>query len=80
MVIVESLIVGRPVVSTDCPTGPNEILINNLSKWLVPIRDPKALAEKIDLALDTQITMDEKDLNRFNKEQIYKDFELLWKK
>jgi len=80
MVIVESLIVGTPVVSTDCPTGPNEILINNLSQWLVPIRDPKALAKKIDLALDTQISIDEKDLNRFSKEQIYKDFELLWEK
>jgi glycosyltransferase involved in cell wall biosynthesis len=66
-VVIESLILGTPVVSTDCPTRPREILTGDLSKWLVPIRDSKALAQKIDLALDTQISIDEKDLNRFNK-------------
>ncbi len=35
-VVIESLILKTPVVSTDCPTGPREILIDDLSKWLVP--------------------------------------------
>ena len=46
-VIVEALALGVPVVSTDCPSGPAEILENG--KWgrLVPVGDPKALAEAI---------------------------------
>lgn len=50
-VLVESLICGTPVVSTDCPYGPNEILIGELSKFLVPCRDVKQLANKMDEAL-----------------------------
>ncbi|ABV85444.1 glycosyltransferase [Shewanella pealeana] len=45
LVIAESLICGTPVVSTDCPYGPNEILTGELASYLVPRRNPKALAE-----------------------------------
>jgi glycosyltransferase involved in cell wall biosynthesis len=38
-VIIESLILGTPVVSTDCPTGPNEILNGWGSECLVNISD-----------------------------------------
>lgn len=47
-VLIESLACGTPVVSTDCPHGPSEILTGNLSPYLVPRRDPKALAKMID--------------------------------
>lgn len=46
LVLAESLICGTPVVSTDCPYGPNEILTGELAKYLVPRRNPKALAER----------------------------------
>ncbi|MBW3527388.1 glycosyltransferase [Shewanella sp. NKUCC05_KAH] len=47
-VLIESLACGTPVVSTDCPHGPSEILTGNLVPYLVPRRDPKALAKMID--------------------------------
>jgi glycosyltransferase involved in cell wall biosynthesis len=47
MVIAEALAVGTPVVSTDCPSGPAEIL--GEGKWgkLVPVGDHEKLAEAI---------------------------------
>lgn len=43
-VIVEALALGTPVVSTDCPSGPSEILPTNN---LVPVENIDALALKI---------------------------------
>lgn len=56
MVLIEALACGTPVASTDCPHGPNEILVNDLAQFLSPVGDPKKLAEKIDLAVNYQVT------------------------
>ncbi|MCL1056395.1 glycosyltransferase [Shewanella gelidimarina] len=45
-VLIESLICGTPVVSTNCPHGPSEILTGALAQYLVPRRQPTLLAEK----------------------------------
>ena len=50
-VLVEALILGTPAVSTDCPTGPNEILTGELAAFLSPVGDTGALAENIKKAL-----------------------------
>jgi glycosyltransferase involved in cell wall biosynthesis len=50
--LLEALIVGTPAVSTDCPTGPREILGGGRYGRLVPIGRPDALAEAIRTALD----------------------------
>ena len=52
-VIVEALACGTPVVSTDCPSGPGEILDDGRFGRLVPVGDAGAMAEAIDVALDT---------------------------
>ncbi len=51
MVLLEALAVGCPVVATDCPTGPAEILENGRFGSLVPVGHPDAMANAIRKAL-----------------------------
>lgn len=49
--ILDALSAGTPVVSTDCPSGPKEILTGPLANYLVETGDVGALANKISQAL-----------------------------
>lgn len=51
-VLIEALICGCPIVSTDCPSGPAEILADGEYGTLVPVGDPDRLAEGIASTLD----------------------------
>ncbi len=50
-VIVEALATGTPVVSTDCPSGPSEILEKGIYGHVVPVGDAKELARGMESAL-----------------------------
>jgi glycosyltransferase involved in cell wall biosynthesis len=54
-VLVEAMMCGCTPVSTDCPTGPREVLKDGKYGYLVPVRDPVAMAVGIELALDNPI-------------------------
>lgn len=46
-VLLEAMALGTPIVSTDCPHGPKEILKNGELGPLVPVGDPDSLAQAI---------------------------------
>ncbi|MEF8823758.1 MAG: glycosyltransferase [Desulfohalobiaceae bacterium] len=50
-VLKEALALGTPVVATDCRSGPREILKDGRYGPLVPVDDPKSLAEAMERVL-----------------------------
>ncbi len=52
-VLIEALISGTQVISTDCPSGPREILMDGKYGTIVPVEDVAALAEAIKRVLTT---------------------------
>lgn len=63
-VIVESMALGVPIVSTDCPSGPHELLKGGDLGRLVPVGDSKAVSDAvlatIDQSDDAKRTLSEK--------------------
>ena len=52
-VLIQAMACGCPVVSTDCPDGPREILEDGRHGRLVPMRDPAAMAKAMIQVLES---------------------------
>lgn len=72
--LVESLVCKTPVVSVNCPSGPSEILVDELNEFLVPINDIDTLVNIIDKALLSYPCISEKYINKFKVENIVYEY------
>lgn len=66
-VIVEAMACGTPVVATNCPYGPAEIIKDNFNGVLVPPANPEALSQEIIRVLSD--TTFKQQLSRQGKER-----------
>jgi glycosyltransferase involved in cell wall biosynthesis len=65
-VLIEAMACGCPVVSTNCPSGPDEILDHGTYGFLVPIKNSEALAEAMLKTLENPLNT-EKLIQRANE-------------
>lgn len=74
-VLVEAMAVGTPVISTNCPSGPAEILANGKYGELVPVGDIEAIAQAILKVLSGNIkSVDSAWLDQFTLEAIAQQY------
>ena len=73
-VIVESLSVGTPAVSTDCPVGPREILDDDLASFLSEPGSIQDLKIKIEVALSSYPKIDTDMLLKFDSDKITNEY------
>lgn len=74
-VIIEALTIGTPVVSTNCESGPTEILDGGKYGELVPVGDSQALANAILKVLSGDVKSVSSDcLNRFNLKSVTQQY------
>jgi glycosyltransferase involved in cell wall biosynthesis len=71
-VLIEALVVGTPVVSTNCPSGPRGILEEGRWGKLAPVGDVGALAQAIVEQLEDRIFASEEAWRRFALEEVLK--------
>jgi glycosyltransferase involved in cell wall biosynthesis len=75
-VMIESLSLGVPAVSTDCPSGPREIL-KDMPECLVPVGNVEKLSEKIKTVKDNEIIkkkVQNVDLQKFDMDYVINEY------
>lgn len=84
LVIVEAMACGLPVISTDCPHGPSDIIDNGVTGWLVGL-NVKDLADRMEWMITHQEELKNMGVkaheaaSAYRKEVIMKKWELVYK-
>lgn len=73
-VLIESLILGTPVVSTNCISGPSEILTGELSEYLAKVNDSNDLALKMNQMMGKNINIKDEYITKFSEENIVNQY------
>ena len=83
--IVEAQVCGLPVVATDCKYGPNEVVVDGKTGFIVPVNDVEKFSEKLEnLISDKELRQEMSDhaisiaIDKFSNKVIYKEWEDLF--
>lgn len=85
-VLLEAMACKKMIISSDCPTGPREILENGISGELYKVGDIKALSEKIEKYLsnpslqENYLINSQRRIKQFEKEKVLKEYKEFLKK
>ncbi|PPR53563.1 MAG: N-acetylgalactosamine-N,N'-diacetylbacillosaminyl-diphospho-undecaprenol 4-alpha-N-acetylgalactosaminyltransferase [Alphaproteobacteria bacterium MarineAlpha5_Bin6] len=75
--LIEALLSGIPIISTNCESGPREILNNGKYGKLIPINDYKSLSDEIEKFIESKnyISTAPKNINKiYNPYNISKEY------
>lgn len=82
-VLIEAMICGTQVVSTDCPSGPREVMTGELIRHLVPVNDLHALVGAMGESLAHPLQPSGLEYEKFtaaHAAEKYENLGLFWKK
>lgn len=79
--LIEAMYMNLPCISTDCPTGPSELISDGFNGFLVPIDDQESFREKLNMLMNIQDLRTKfsengkKAVERFSVEKVVKEWE-----
>jgi len=85
-VLLEALVLNKFVISSDCPTGPKEILLNGKGGDLFPVNDFVELSKKITLffenpsSLNKKLLIARRNIKRYSVSSHVKQYEKVFYK
>lgn len=66
--LIEAMAAGLPCVSTDCPTGPSDLIENGVNGILVPVDDKEAMTQAISDIYNKNVDLEQ--MSKLSREKI----------